>query len=122
VRTPTLVFFALAVALLPVAPAAASGGERSLRVQVGDWDVVPSRGAVPPGPLRLTVENLGRLAHELEIVPTTTFGGRRLGHAAAPPVVVGAGETRSVRVTLMPGFYLLVESAGRAAVPILVPA
>ncbi len=110
----------LAGTALP-APPSALAATPSLRVQVGESDVVPSRGAVVPGQVRLTVENVGRRSHALEIVPTTTWGGRALRRVAAPPVVVEPGRTRSVRVTLMPGFYLLLERGPwRAAVPLLV--
>jgi len=105
-----------------VVPAAAARTP-SLQVQVGEWNVVPSRGAVAPGTLRLTVENLGRLPHELDVIATASFGeklrmhdGHAVGRKAAPTVVVGPGQTRSLRVTLMPGFYVLVDNGpGRYA-------
>jgi len=117
----------VAAALLSPAPAPAA--TPGLRVQLGEWNVVPSRGAVAPGPVRLTVENLGRLPHELEIVATPSWGerlpirdGRAVGRIAARPVVVGPGQTRAVHVTLMPGFYLLVDNGrGRYALGTEVP-
>ena len=121
-------------AVLAAAGLAASADARppTLVVQVGEWNVVPSQGFVAPGRVRLTVENFGRLPHELEVVATPTWGeklslrdGRAVGRVAAPRVVVQPGETRSERVTLMPGSYVLVDNGpGRyalgASVPLLV--
>ena len=98
-------------------------------MQVGEWNIVPSRGSVAPGAVRLTVENFGRLPHKLEVIATTTWGarlpiraGRAVGRVAGPPVVVGPGQTRSVRVTLMPGFYVLLDNdRGRYALGTEVP-
>jgi hypothetical protein len=99
---------------------------------VSEWAVVPSDGVVSAGALRLTVENFGRLRHELEIVPTERWGqklpirsGRAVGEVAASPIVVAPGEKRSARVDLAPGFYVLLDNlrghyAAGAAVAIVV--
>jgi hypothetical protein len=88
-----------------------------LRADVTEWAVIPSDGIVAAGPVRLTVENFGRLRHELEIVPTQRWGqkipirgGRAVGEVAAPPIVVAPGERRSARIDLDPGFYILLDN------------
>jgi hypothetical protein len=126
----------LAVAALagPASGGAAhtSVGTHRLHVDVSEWAVVPSDGVVSAGTLRLTVENFGRLRHELDIVPTERWGqklpirsGRAVGEVAAPPIVVTPGEKRSARVNLAPGFYVLLDNlrghyAAGAAVSIVV--
>jgi hypothetical protein len=103
-----------------------------LRVQIGEWAVIPSDGRVPAGRLRVVVQNFGQLRHELDIVPTERWGqklpvrnGRAVGENAAPPIVVAPGETRSAEVKLDPGFYVLLDNlrghyAAGAAVAIVV--
>jgi hypothetical protein len=129
---------ALALAVAALAGPAWGGAEHTsvatyrLHVDVSEWAVVPSDGVVSAGTLRLTVENFGRLRHELDIVPTERWGqklpirsGRAVGELAAPPIVVAPGEKRSARVNLAPGFYVLLDNlrghyAAGAAVSIVV--
>jgi hypothetical protein len=111
----------LAVAVL-AAPAWGSGKHASvsvhtLHVDVTEWAVIPSDGLVSAGPLQLTVENFGRIRHEIAIVPTERWGqklpirsGRAVGEVAAPPIVVAPGERRSARVHLARGFYVLLDN------------
>jgi hypothetical protein len=136
-RRPGLIGALILTAAVVAAPA--SGGARHtsvathrLQVDVSEWAVVPSDGVVSAGALRLTVENFGRLRHELEIVPTERWGqklpirsGRAVGEVAASPIVVAPGEKRSARVDLAPGFYVLLDNlrghyAAGAAVAIVV--
>lgn len=103
-----------------------------LRVDLTEWAAVPSHGVVSAGPLRLKIANAGRLFHELEIVPTRTWGeplrvrdGRAVGEPAARPIVVAPGKSHSAWVVLRPGFYVLVDNipghyAAGAAVSIVV--
>jgi hypothetical protein len=111
----------LAVAIL-AAPAWGSTGHTSVathRLQLGvtEWAVIPSDGIVAAGPLQLTVENFGRIRHEIAIVPTERWGqklpirsGRAVGEVAAPPIVVAPGEHRSAQVRLARGFYVLLDN------------
>jgi len=89
----------------------------TLHVGITEWAVVPSQGMVFAGQVRLTVENDGRLRHELDIVRTLDWGeqldvrnGRAVGQDATRPVVVAPGQARSVRVDLEPGFYVLLDN------------
>jgi hypothetical protein len=114
------------------AGAHSSVARHQLQVGVTEWAVTPSDGIVSAGPVRLTVENFGRLRHELEIVPTQRWGqklpvrsGRAIGEVVARPIVVRPGEKRSAQVDLDPGFYVLLDNlrghyAAGAAVAIVV--
>jgi hypothetical protein len=88
-----------------------------LRVDITEWAVIPSVGVVAAGPLRVTVANVGLLRHELDIVPTESWGqklptrqGRAVGEDAAAPIVVAPGQTRSARINLAPGYYVLLDN------------
>ncbi len=89
----------------------------ALHVDITEWAVVPSQGLVSTGRLHLTVENYGRLRHELDIIPTNKWGqqlgirnGRAVGKNATRPVVVAPGQTRSTHVNLAPGYYVLLDN------------
>jgi uncharacterized cupredoxin-like copper-binding protein len=110
---------ALIVALVALAGPAAGAHPRTptLHVDLAEWAVVPSRGLVSSGSLRLTVQNYGVVKHELDIIPTAWWGqrlfvreGRADGAAVTRPVVVDPGETRSVQVYLPPGSYVLLDN------------
>jgi uncharacterized cupredoxin-like copper-binding protein len=88
-----------------------------LRVELVEWAVIPSNGLVAAGPLRVKVANDGQLRHELDIVPTESWGqklrvrdGRAVGEDAAAPIVVAPGQTRSARINLAPGYYVLLDN------------
>jgi len=103
-----------------------------LRVDLSEWAAVPSDGVVAAGAVRVRVANDGRLFHELDIVPTRTWGeplpvraGRAVGDSAARPIVVAPGRAKSAWVVLQPGYYVLVDNipghyAAGAAVSIVV--
>lgn len=89
----------------------------ALHVDVTEWAVVPSQGLVSAGRLQLTVQNYGRLRHELDIIRTNKWGqeldlrnGQAVGKNAARPVVVAPGQTRSAHVNLAPGYYVLLDN------------
>jgi hypothetical protein len=113
---------ALIAALAALAGPAAGGAAtptpaHKLHVDLTEWAVVPSQGLVSSGILRLTVQNYGRLAHELDVIPTAWWGqplfvrdGRAADEPAIRPVVVRPGQTRSLRVYLPPGSYVLLDN------------
>ena len=89
----------------------------TLHVNITEWAVVPSQGLVSSGRLHLTVENYGRLRHELDIIPTRKWGqeldvrhGQAVGKSALQPIVVAPGQTRSAHVNLAPGYYVLLDN------------
>jgi uncharacterized cupredoxin-like copper-binding protein len=119
-RTGTVAALVLAVAAL-AAPgggaATTSPRAHTLDVDLSEWAVAPSQGLVSSGMLRLTVQNYGRIPHELDIIRTAWWGqplfvrdGRAAGEAAIPPVVVTPGQTRSLHVYLPPGSYVLLDN------------
>jgi hypothetical protein len=121
-RRPQLLGALVLAAAVLAAPAWGSAGHTSvathrLHLGVTEWAVIPSDGIVSAGPLQLTVENFGRIRHEIAIVPTERWGqklpirsGRAVGEVAARPIVVAPGERRSARVDLAPGFYVLLDN------------
>jgi hypothetical protein len=109
--------FLLLAALAGPSSGSASSAVSTLHVDLSEWAVVPSDGVVSHGPLRVTVRNDGVLVHELEIIPTQawgaklgTRGGRAVGEPAARPVIVQPGRTRSARIDLAPGAYVLLDN------------
>ncbi|HZO95955.1 MAG TPA: hypothetical protein VFB42_01150 [Gaiellaceae bacterium] len=116
----------IAAALILAAGAATGAGAgaartpasaRALHVGLTEWAVVPSQGLVAAGPLRITVRNYGRLAHELDVIPTRRWGqrlrvrhGRAVGTPVGAPVVVAPGRARAVELDLEPGSYVLLDN------------
>ena len=112
----TLVVAALAMPASGGA-ARATAAAHSLHVDLTEWALVPSGGLVASGSVRLTVQNHGLLLHELDIIPTSFWGdvpdvrnGRADVAGVARPVIVKPGQTRSARVSLAPGSYLLLDN------------
>ena len=109
--------FLLLAALAGPSSGSASSAVSALHVDLSEWAVVPSHGLVSSGPLRVTVQNDGALVHELDIIPTQAWGeklatrnGRAIGEPVARPVVVLPGQTRSARIDLAPGAYVLLDN------------
>src|SRR5215468_9890686 len=77
-----LVYIAVLAGVL--AASAVAGSQRAavtvphLKVEIGEWAVIPSDGRVSAGRLRVVVQNFGQLRHELDIVPTQRWG-QKLG-------------------------------------------
>jgi hypothetical protein len=119
-RSSTLA--AAAAAVLAVAVPAGAGAGRAaapsrLHVDLAEWALVPSGGLVASGPLELTVRNVGRVPHELAIIATESWGqplfvrnGRAVGPKVGRAVVVRPGQTRTARVYLSPGAYVLLDN------------
>jgi len=114
---------ALIFVVVAIAGPSAGGAARTstavqqLHVDLAEWAVVPSRGLVSSGSLRLTVQNYGVVKHELDIIPTAWWGqklfvreGRADGAAVMRPIVVSPGQTRSVHIYLQPGSYVLLDN------------
>jgi hypothetical protein len=103
-----------------------------LNVGLTEWALVPSQGLVSSGPLQVTVQNFGRLRHQLSIIQTQWWGqkldvlhGRAVGWNVIRPVVVAPGQARTTLVDLDPGSYVLLDNirghyALGTAVPIIV--
>jgi hypothetical protein len=119
-RSSLLALAAAAVAAIAL-PAAAGAGRttapNALHVDLTEWALVPDGGLVAAGPIELTVRNVGRIPHELAIIPTDTWAqplfvrdGQAVGEQVGRPIVVRPGQTRSLRVYLSPGPYVLLDN------------
>jgi uncharacterized cupredoxin-like copper-binding protein len=99
------------------ATAAGAAHTSTLRADVGEWSIVPSTGAVPAGRVRIDVRNLGRDAHQIVLVRTTSFAQRlplRENRAVVQPLhatpPVRPGGRASFVVSLSRGSYLLLDN------------
>jgi hypothetical protein len=112
-------WLASAVALAAVAALlAAPAGARPARLtaDVAEWSVVPSRGVLAAGEVRIVAHNYGLLSHRLIVVRTARFnealrvrGGHAVTTALADPIVVRPGETGSAVVRLRRGTYVVLD-------------
>jgi hypothetical protein len=119
-RSSLLALAAAAVAAIALPAAAGAGRETApnvLHVDLTEWALVPDGGLVAAGPVELTVRNVGQVPHELAIIPTDTWAqplfvrdGRAVGEHVGRPIVLRPGQTRSVRVYLSPGPYVLLDN------------
>jgi hypothetical protein len=105
-----------AVSLLLALPASAAAAD-DLTADVAEWNVVPSKGLVQSGEVRVVARNRGSLPHELVIVRTPRWGqplpvvGRRaVLTPLRAPIRVPPGASRAITVHLGPGSYLLVDN------------
>ena len=106
------------VAALVLAPVVGAGTTPStLRADVAEWSIVPGSGVVPAGRVRLVVRNIGYETHQVVVVRTKQFaeplrlhGDHAVAAPAAPSLLVPAGTTRTVVLTLPRGSYLLVDN------------
>lgn len=99
------------------APVGAGRAPATLRADVAEWSIVPQTGVVPAGRVRLVVRNLGYRAHELIVVRTSRFaqplallGDRAVASPVAPRLLVPAGSSRTIVLSLSRGSYLLVDN------------
>ena len=105
------------VALAAAAPAGAKAPFSTLRADVAEWSIVPSSGVVRAGQVRIVVRNFGAEAHQVMVVRTRRFAerlplkkNRAVARPVAVPVLVPAGATRTIAVSLSPGAYLLLDN------------
>ena len=89
----------------------------SLRADVAEWSIVPSKGVVSAGPVKITVRNLGDRPHRILLVRTRGFddplplnGARAVAHPLATGPLVAPGASGSFTVSLRPGNYLLLDN------------
>jgi hypothetical protein len=103
--------------MLAVSGTAAPAPATTLRADVAEWSIVPSTSDVHAGLVRLVVRNLGASPHQITVVRTATFGARlRLDgaravvHPLAASIVVRAGKTATLVVSLKRGSYVLLDN------------
>jgi hypothetical protein len=90
---------ALASAIAGCSHTATVGANRTLRLALSEYRVVPQRVQAKAGRLTLVIENDGRLTHNLAITSKGTVVGQ------TPPIQPGGGTELSV--ALAPGTYLM---------------
>jgi Cupredoxin-like domain len=79
------------------------GADRTLRVALTEYQVIPKKVEMSAGALTIIVHNVGKLTHNLVI---TTASDQRVD--GTPPIWPGA--TRQLSVTLAPGKYTLAST------------
>ena len=79
------------------------GADRTLRLALTEYQVVPAKVEVTAGALTIIVHNVGKLTHNLVI---TTAANEKVD--GTPPIWPGA--TRQLSVTLVPGTYTLAST------------
>jgi plastocyanin len=79
------------------------GADRTLRLALTEYQVVPAKVEVSAGALTIIVHNVGKLTHNLVI---TTASNEKVD--GTPPIWPGA--TRQLSVTLVPGKYTLAST------------
>jgi uncharacterized cupredoxin-like copper-binding protein len=105
-----------AAAFLAVGANASPRPPALLGVDVAEWSVVPSQGAVPAGDVRLKLRNVGNESHEIVLVRTRVFAQDlplQGDHARVSPLAtvdLEPGERATVTVRLRHGSYLLLDN------------
>lgn len=89
----------LAAAVAACSHGVAVGANRTVRIALSEYRVIPQSVRARPGQLVLVVENHGRLAHDLAV----SAHGQIL--AQTPPLLPGA--TAVLSLALGPGNYLM---------------
>lgn len=81
-------------------------GDSPIRIEADEYSFDPGRVIVTgaPGDLRITLDNVGSLAHNIRVLD----GDRDLGGLRSFP----SGEERSATVRVPPGKYRLICSVG----------
>lgn len=115
---------AAAVLVLLAVPAAASASSTSkaaanastVRAQLMEWMVMPSKSRVPSGKVTFVVTNTGKVKHDFVVLktnlapsklPMAGAKAKEVGRVGKTPVF-GPKQTRKLTLTLKPGRYLLI--------------
>lgn len=115
---------ALAMLLVLAAPAVASASSAApvgatattVRTQLMEWMVMPSKSRVPAGKVTFVVTNTGEVKHDLVVLRTNLAPSKLpMGGAEAKEVglvgktpVFGPMQTRKLALTLKAGRYVLI--------------
>lgn len=99
----------------PAASAAGASAAAVLPVALDEWSVRADRARVAAGPVRLTVRNDGKTAHELIVVRAPRSGaslgtGTRVSEAGSVGEAsdIAPGAEKTLTLTLTPGRYQLI--------------
>lgn len=108
-HAPTWLVLAAACAFVGCGTKTAVENSSVLRLRVDEYRITPVRVEVPTGRLKIVAYNTGILSHNVVVEkPYTDSNGNPLilkGTGVAHP-----GQQVSVKVTLVPGTYKLVDS------------
>ena len=77
-------------------------GDGTLHVTLGEYQMRPDTATVPDGTVTITVQNLGRLTHDLVVAD----GAQWLG--ATKPL--WPGQSAQLTLTLLPGKYTMFSA------------
>ena len=104
-------------AVAPAASASEAGASATtVRAQLMEWMVMPSKSRVPAGKVTFVATNTGKVAHNLVVLKTTLAPSKlpmagtkakEVGLVGKTPVF-GPKQTRNVALTLKAGRYLLI--------------
>jgi uncharacterized cupredoxin-like copper-binding protein len=107
----------IAVVAASAAPAAQTGTKvTTVRVQLMEWMVMPSKARVPAGKVTFMAMNMGKLQHDFVVLRTPATSGmlpmagakaKEVGLVGRTPVL-RPKQTRTLTLTLRPGRYLLI--------------
>ena len=111
---------ALVLAVPAVASASSSAGESTtattVKTQLMEWMVMPSKSSVPAGKVTFVATNTGKAKHNLVVLktnlapsklPMAGTKAKEVGLVGKTPVF-GPKQTRKLALTLKPGRYLLI--------------
>ncbi|GIU94214.1 MAG: hypothetical protein KatS3mg012_0671 [Gaiellaceae bacterium] len=111
----------LIVLAVPAAATASSAGQvgasaTTVRTELMEWMVMPSKSRVPAGKVTFVVTNSGKLKHDFVVLRTNLAPGKlpivgarakELGRVGRTPVF-GPKQTRKLTLTLKAGRYVLI--------------
>lgn len=108
----------LAVPAIALASSATKAGASAVtvRTQLMEWMVMPSRSRVPAGKVTFVATNGGKVAHNLVVLrtnlapsklPMAGTKAKEVGLVGKTPVF-GPNQTRKLTLTLKAGRYLLI--------------
>jgi hypothetical protein len=100
--TAAVLAVSLAVALAGCGHSASVGADRTLRVALTEYQVVPQKVQAGPGGLTIIVHNLGKLAHNLVVLD----GTQQIDETKP----IWPGTVAELYVSLSPGTYKLAST------------
>lgn len=98
----TVAVLSCALALSACSHVHVVGANRTLRVAVTEYRLIPQDVRVTQGELTIVVHNYGRLSHNLQV----TMNG--MGEGSTPPLL--PGQTARLALYLTPGRYVMAST------------
>lgn len=116
IAVATLLVLALPGAAAPASAGPTGAGATTVRTELMEWMVMPSRSRVPAGKVTFAVTNSGKLEHDLVVLRTSLAPGKlpmagtrakEVGLVGRTPVFAPK-QTRTLTLTLKAGRYVLI--------------